>query len=201
MNDRLPGTGGFETPEQFVPPAAPDNRWETYMTMNRSWGWVPTDTEWKSGRELVHTLAETAGRGGNLLLNVSPTGDGSLPAQQVERLELLAGWMDRNGSAIRGTTAGLESWQFYGPSTRDGDTLFLHLLSRPYDSVSVRGLPIRRIRSVSDLTTGTPLAHRSRAAILDELLLADPPGELTIDVPANLVDDLATVIAVEIEPT
>ena len=29
------------------------------MTMNRSWGWVPTDTEWKSARELVHTLAET----------------------------------------------------------------------------------------------------------------------------------------------
>ena len=55
--------------------------------MNDSWGWNPDDTNYKSPRAIVHALCETAGRGGNLLLNVSPRGDGALPAEQIERLD------------------------------------------------------------------------------------------------------------------
>src|SRR5690606_27939935 len=70
VNDRLPFQGDFETPEQFVPAEPPEGRWETCLTMNRSWGYVPADTRYKSARDLIHTVCETAGRGGNLLLNV-----------------------------------------------------------------------------------------------------------------------------------
>ncbi len=93
INDRLPGHGDFLTPEQFVPPTAPGERWETCFTMNDSWGWNPDDTNYKSPRAIVHALCETAGRGGNLLLNVSPRGDGSLPPEQIERLDTVAQWM------------------------------------------------------------------------------------------------------------
>ena len=93
INDRLPGSGDFDTPEQFVPPQPPARPWETCLTMNDSWGWNPTDTHYKSARALVHTLCEVAGRGGNLLLNVSPTGDGSLPPAHVERLDAIS-WLD-----------------------------------------------------------------------------------------------------------
>ena len=68
-------------------------RWETCFTMNDSWGWNPDDTNYKCPRAIVHALCETAGRGGNLLLNVSPRGDGSLPAEQIERLDAVAAWM------------------------------------------------------------------------------------------------------------
>ena len=67
-----------------------------------------------------------AGKGGNLLLNMSPMGDGAIPPEQVERLEVFADWMESQQGSIVGTDAGLEPWQFYGPSTRRGDRVYLH---------------------------------------------------------------------------
>ena len=99
INDRLPGYGDFDTPEQFVPPQPPARAWETCMTMNDTWGYSPSDTNYKSARELVHALCEVAGRGGNLLLNVSPTADGSLPPEQTERLDAVADWMAAYGAS------------------------------------------------------------------------------------------------------
>ena len=197
INDRLPGSGDFDTPEQFVPPQPPARAWETCLTMNDSWGWNPTDTHYKSARSLVHTLCEVAGRGGNLLLNVSPTGDGSLPPAHVERLDAITRWMEAYGESVVGTAPGLEPWQFYGPSTRRGGTVYLHLLQRPYDSVTLRGVYIKRVRAARELRSGTSLAFRSRCTIIDQLLNSDPLGELTIDVPESLLDPLATVIAVD----
>jgi alpha-L-fucosidase len=197
INDRLPGSGDFDTPEQFVPPQPPARAWETCLTMNDSWGWNPSDTQYKSARSLVHTLCEVAGRGGNLLLNVSPTGDGSLPPAHVERLDAIARWMEAYGESIVGTAPGLEPWQFYGPSTRRGSTVYLHLLQRPYDSVTLRGVYIKRVQAARELRSGTSLAFRSRCTIIDQLLNSDPLGELTIDVPESLLDPLATVIAVD----
>ena len=95
---------------------------------------------------------------------------------------------------------GLEPWQFYGPSTRKGDTVFLHLLMRPYETVTVRGVPIRRVRSIRALADGRELAFDTRCAILDQLLNSDPMGELTISVPEDVLDPLATVLAIEIAP-
>lgn len=199
VNDRLPGMGDYRTPEQFVPPVAPDGPWETCMTMNESWGYNPKDTRYKSPRRLVHTLSEVAGKGGNLLLNISPTGTGAVPTEQVERLQVVGEWVRRNAEAVSGTTAGLEPWQFYGPSTRRGDTVYLHLLMRPYDAVTVRGVPFRRVQRVRELASGRELKFRGRTGII-ESLLPDPDGELTIQVPEDVVDDYATVIAVDFAP-
>jgi alpha-L-fucosidase len=199
INDRLPGGGDFDTPEQFIPPQPPAQRWETCMTMNDSWGYCPADTQYKSARQLIHTLCEVAGKGGNLLLNVSPMSDGHLPAAQVERLEAVAQWMEQYRESIVGTSPGLEPWQFYGPSTRRGDRLYLHVLMRPYDSIAVRGLPIRRIRGVRVLG-GSELQYTTRCALIDSLFNADPMGELTIMVPEAVVDPYATVIAVDTVP-
>jgi alpha-L-fucosidase len=196
INDRLPGAGDYTTPEQFVPPSPPAGRWETCMTMNESWGYVPEDADYKTPRQLVHTICEVAGRGGNLLLNVSPTGSGTLPAEQVERLEAIATWMESHGEAVKGTTAGLEPWQFYGPTTRRGERVYLHLLMRPYDSVTVRGVPVRRVRHVTVVGDGRSLPFRTRTGIL-ERLLPDPPGELTIEFEPAAIDPLATVLAVD----
>ena len=135
-----------------------------------------------------------------MLLNVSPKGDGTLPDEQVERLEIVAQWMAHNRESIIGTTPGLQPWQFYGPSTRRGDRVYLHALMRPYETVSVRGVPIRRVAAVSALASGTALPHTARCAIIDELFNADPLGELTITVPEEVIDPWATVIALDITP-
>lgn len=199
INDRLPGVGDFETPEQFIPPRPPARAWETCLTMNESWAWNPADTRYKSARQLVHALCEIAGRGGNLLLNLGPRGDGSLPPEQVERLGALERWMQSHGAAVHDVRPGLEPWQFYGPSTRQGGRLYLHLLLRPYEAVVVRGLPVRRVRAVRELRSGRALDHSARCTVLDELFNSDPRGELAIAVPHELLDPLATVLELEIE--
>lgn len=167
------------------------------MTMNESWGYNPSDPDYKSPTRLIHTLCEVAGKGGNFLLNVSPRGDGTLPSEQVERLEAVGAWMRRHGEAIHGTTPGLEPWQFYGPSTRKGDRIFVHLLWKPYGEVTVRGLPIKRIERVTALGTGRELAFTTRTGIL-ESFTPDPDGELRIEVPDDVLDDHATVLAVDV---
>jgi alpha-L-fucosidase len=143
----------------------------------------------------VHTLCETAGKGGNLLLNVSPRADGSLPDEQVLRLETVASWMHGHSDAIHGTEAGLEPWQFYGPSTRRGDAIYLHCVMRPYEQVSVRGVPIKRV--VSARIGDTELQIRGRATAEQELISRNPIGEVFIEVPEDLIDPVATVIALQ----
>jgi alpha-L-fucosidase len=195
--DRLPGAVDFETPEQFVPAKPPPRPWETCLTINESWGYNPRDHAWKSPRELIHTLCEVAGRGGNLLLNVSPMGDGRIQPEIAERLAAMQPWMARHGEAIIGAEAGLEPWQFYGPTTRRGNTVYLHLLMRPYESVTLRGVHIRRVKSVTVLGSGALLPVSGRCPVMDQLFNRDPVGELTITVPESELDQFATVIAVE----
>ena len=106
--------------------------------------------------------------------------------------------MEKHSESIVGTEPGLEPWQFYGPSTRRGDTTYLHLLMKPYESVTVRGVPIKRVRSVRCLGTGLELEFRTRCAILDQFGNDDPPGEVTIEVPESALDAHATVLAIRL---
>jgi len=197
VNDRLPGHGDFETPEQMMPAEPPGRPWETCLTINESWGYNPSDTRFKSARQLVHTLCEVAGRGGNLLLNVGPMGDGHLQPEVCERLAEIERWMGLHGESIVDTTPGLASWQFAGPSTRRGDRVYLHLLMRPYDAITVRGVPIRRVRAVRALGAEVDLVWTTRASVADTLFNPDPLGELRVEVPERVLDPSATVIAVD----
>jgi alpha-L-fucosidase len=199
INDRLPNHGDFLTPEQFVPPTALGERWETCFTMNDSWGWNPDDANYKSKRAIVHALCETAGRNGNLLLNVSPRGDGTLPPEQIERLDAITSWMTTHHDAIHGTSAGLEAWQFYGPSTRRDNCIFLFCLMRPYDTVTVRALPVKRVERVTVLGTGAPLRFSTRTGVIEQLM-PDPEGEVTITVPEREHDEFATVLVIDLAP-
>ena len=197
INDRLPGCGDYVTPEQAIPATPPKGPWETCMTMNNSWGYNPSDHALKSPHYLLHALCEVAGKGGNLLLNVSPMGDGAIPPEQLERLDAFAKWMPRHQESIVGTTAGLEPWQFYGPSTRRGDRIYLHLLMRPYESVSVRGAYVTRVKAITVLGTGAKLDWTSQVSAVDQMFNKDPVGELIIKVPESALDPYATVIAID----
>jgi alpha-L-fucosidase len=201
INDRLPGEGEYATFENLVPAQPPEGPWEVCMTMNESWGYNAADPHYKSALELVHTLCEVAGRGGNLLLDLSPRGDGTLPPEQEVRLDAIEGWMAQQGAAIVGTRAALEPWQFYGPATRReydaGTTLYLHLILRPYASVVVRGVPVRRVKAARLLAKGEALKYRVRTTIENAMQEQDPTGDVTIYVPERLLDPLATIVALE----
>ena len=198
INDRLPGEGDYKTAEQFIPGQPPEGPWEACLTLNESWAYNTRDHNYKSTREIVHRLCEIIGKGGRLLLNVSPMGSGELPPIQVERLNEVTEWLERNHGAIFGTEAGLEPWQFYGPTTCCGNKLYLFLLMKPYESITVRGLPIRKVESIFIESSKQRLDFRCNAPV-EELLMSDNPvGEVAISVPSEVVDEYATVIAVEL---
>lgn len=77
------------------------------MTMNDNWGFAKDDDHWKSPATLIALLVETASKGGNLLLNIGPMGDGRVPQPSVDGLAAIGEWMAVNGDAIYRSTASL----------------------------------------------------------------------------------------------
>ncbi|OAH12679.1 alpha-L-fucosidase [Streptomyces jeddahensis] len=195
LNARMLSHGDYATPEQGVPIVPPDGPWELCLTINDSWGYQHHDHNHKSTGQLVRYFTETIGAGGNLLLDVGPKEDGTIPAEQVERLEGLGAWIARHADAVYGTVRGLPAGHHYGPSTlsADGRTLYLVLFDIPRGPIGVRGLrtPVHR---VSVLGTGTGLGHQVIGG------LHEAPGVLWIDAPAAAdLDEHATVLAVELD--
>lgn len=195
LNARMLSYGDYATPEQGIPLKAPTGPWEFCMTIGDSWGYRHEDDHYKSVDQLIRYFAETIGMGGNLLLNVAPREDGTIPDEQAERLEGLGAWIARHAEAVYGTTAGLPAGHHYGPSTlsADGKTLYLICFDPPRTTVSLRGLRTP-VRKVTILGSGTVLHHKSTGG------LHDIPGVLWIDPPAPQdTDDSATVLAVELD--
>ena len=76
--------------------------WQTDTAVARN-SWCYTDTlDYKSSNEILTTLIDVESKTGNLLLNVGPKGDGSIPEGDRKILEDLASWMQVNGEAVRG---------------------------------------------------------------------------------------------------
>src|SRR6267143_80942 len=103
---------------------------ETSLTMNDSWGFNLTDHHYKSTRELIHYLVRAAGVGANLLLNIGPRPDGTIPPEAEQRLREIGAWLATNGGAIYGTRAGPIAPRSWGVTTQRGrgDTVFVHVL-------------------------------------------------------------------------
>ncbi len=100
-----PAKGDFTTPEKRIPEALqgqPD--WETCLTVGRNWGYNRYDTELKSPATVIRCLQECVSRGGNLLLNINPMADGSVPAAVADCFRRVGAWMDVNADAIYGST-------------------------------------------------------------------------------------------------
>ena len=195
LNARMMSHGDYATPEQGLPVQRPNGPWELCLTVNDSWGFRHDDHNHKSVGLLVRYFTETIGMGGNLLLDVGPREDGTIPAEQVARLEGLGEWIARHADAVHGTVAGLPAGHHHGPSTlsKDGRTLYLVCFDAPREGVAVVGLrtPVRR---VTVLGHGAELAHRVLGG------LHDVPGLLWIDPPQpGDIDPYATVLAVELD--
>ncbi|WP_261719945.1 alpha-L-fucosidase [Streptomyces sp. FZ201] len=195
LNARMLSEGDYATPEQGAPVIPPDGPWELCLTVNDSWGFQHQDHNHKSVAQLVRYLTETIGGGGNLLLDVGPREDGTIPAPQAERLEGLGDWIARHADAVYGTGRGLPAGHHYGPSTLSADrrTLYLTLFDIPRAEIGVRGL-VSRARRVTVLGSGRELPYRVIGG------LHETPGVLWIDPPDGAdLDPYATVLAVELE--
>ena len=119
--------GALETPEQNVPGAPLAGAWEANMTLGTAWGEQPTDDVIKPVDEVVRTLVHVRSRGGNLLLNVSPTAEGTLPVAQEQTIRTLGSWMFLNGEAIYSTRPWVvtNEGDLWFTRSKDGHSLYV----------------------------------------------------------------------------
>ena len=154
---------------------------ETCQTMNHSWGYRVTDQEYKSTRELIQLLVRTSGKGANLLLNVGPQPDGTLPEAALTRLAEMGKWLDRYGESIYATVAGDYREGDNLITTRNGNVLYVHILNTDIEQVK---MPVaQKVKSVEVLGEGTRIDYKYRK------------GELTfaVDVPSDCIDYVVKV--------
>lgn len=195
LNSRMGSYGDYGTPEQAIPISRPNGAWEFCVTLNDSWGYRKHDHNHKSVRQCIQMLAECAGMGGNLLLDVGPMNDGSILPEQADVLRGLGRWAKKHAEALYGTRAGLPHGHFYGPSTlsKSGDTLFLTTFDRPRGAVAVKG--IRNKIKRASIVGGPEVKQQA----IGGAPWANLPGVLWIDVPEEHLDPEATVIKLELE--
>ena len=173
---------------------------ETCLTLNRSWGYNATDDAFKSVEEIIHALLGAAGRGANLLLNVGPKPDGTIPAESVERLQGVGRWLEENGKSVYETRRGPIPPSDWGVSTaregRGGEapTVYLHVLKA--DAAEIE-LPEEFAKFlVMPLGKPSPLKLETKAGAVQLVLPADartPMDTILVATPPAPTDDAVPV--------
>ncbi len=99
--------GGYWTTEYTAGMSGIDHPWEENRGMGVSYGYNRAEDlkVYHTGRELVFILVDTVSRGGNLLLDIGPDADGTIPVIMEQRLKEIGDWLETNGEAIYGTKA------------------------------------------------------------------------------------------------
>jgi alpha-L-fucosidase len=187
VNDRLdlkdvPGGWDFTTPEQFKVQSWPEVNgkripWETCQTFSGSWGYYRDEHTWKDAKQLLVLLIESVSKGGNLLLNVGPTGRGTFDYRAVEALENMGEWMKYNNRSIYNCTQAPENFQVpehslltFNPET---NRLYIHLLDYPLTNFRLPGMKgkvkyAQFLHDASEILITAPYGHHMQGSIATE---------------------------------
>ena len=189
MNKYKDAAGDFGTPEQEILESTSEHDWESCITMNKSWGFKRSDSNWKSADTLIHQLIKIAAKGGNYLLNVGPTAEGLIPQASVERLAEMGKWLRLNGEAIYAT----ESIKQYKEGehirytrSKDGKTLYAISLKKPGKTMTIRQVTPAPGAILKMPGVETPLSWKSMA------------GGIEVSMPEQLPGDYAWVVAISL---
>lgn len=143
--DLLDLEADFYTPECFVPHEAPLRKgrpvdFESAFTMSERWSYNRDEQNWKSPHQLIRVLVDMVSMGGNLMMNVGPTGRGILDQRTMAALDTYANWMELHARSI----CGCGRSPFQAPKdcrlTQNGNRVYVHLFSWPYKHLYMEGL-------------------------------------------------------------
>jgi len=201
LNGRLKSYGDYDTPEQNMPIIHPErNTWELCLTTNDNWGYRPQDHNFKSHFELLSIFTECLGMGGNLLLDIGPKADGSIPSEQVAILQEFGRWTNKHAAAIYGTIAGLPYGHYHGNSTLSKDSMVLNLfIPSPQGSISdqsklmipiyIKGLKSKP-SSIRLIGSTVPIDYTE----VGKISWSSVPGTLFLEIPISEMDPMISVL-------
>ena len=172
LDDRLDLPYGWDmiTPEQYQPREWVTHEgkkvvWEACQTFSGSWGYHRDETSWKSEEQLIQMLVDTVSKGGNLLLNVGPTGRGEFDERALSRLKSMGQWMRRHNRSIYGCTQAPDEFTTpqdcrltYNPQTR---RLYVHVFAWPFVELHLDGFA-GKVEYAQLLNDGSEVAMASR---------------------------------------
>lgn len=119
-----------DRPAEFYPVSGD---WEAIPTTNESYGYSRFDSSHKPAGHFIQLLASAVSRGGNLLMNIGPKGDGAFDHRDLQILQGIGSWMDKNGESITGAQGSGLPLQSWGVTTKKGNKLYLHVFQWPRD--------------------------------------------------------------------
>ncbi|MDF7824603.1 alpha-L-fucosidase [Pontiellaceae bacterium B12227] len=133
-----------------------DRPWEGCDALNAWWSHVPGIQEGRGTEHWIRTTSQVICRGGNMMINIGPMGDGSLDPEHTKIFHETGEWIRENGEAIYGTRGGpFEPGSWGGASCR-GDQVFLHILEWPEDGLILPDLG-NTFSSAKKLVDGSPV--------------------------------------------
>ena len=199
INDRSGKKEDIETPEQVVR-AGKELMTESCMCIGDScaWGYTRFNPNWKTSEQLLQHLIQAAQLEGNYLLNIGPDPQGHIRNEEIERVQQVGIWLQKNGEAvydsqrcalIGSSQPGLVDLNLQGPWTRKGNIGYWCIFRWPGNTATavMVGTPVKR---VTLLTTGEEF----------EFQWNEKTGRLKIfGLPELPPDPLATVLKVEFE--
>jgi alpha-L-fucosidase len=185
VNDRFGlDFADFTSPEYETLADISEKKWEECRGLGRSFGYnrVEGERETIKKDELIYLLVDIVSKNGNLLLDVGPEADGTIPGVQFERLQALGKWMDINKEAIYGT----RPWNRAEGETRDelpvrftqkGGAVYAVLLGEPKgQAVVIKGIRAKGGAKVTLLGLGGSLDWKQVEEDLEVQLPAGLPG-------------------------
>jgi alpha-L-fucosidase len=183
--------------------------WEVPATLNDTWGYKSYDENWKTPEDLTFKLVDIVSKGGNYLLNIGPTAEGTVPRPSQDNLRAVGRWLKVNGESIYGagpTPFGPEFGSPHPDTTKrdsrgnklfDAKTewrcttkpgkLFLHLFKWPAGSFELNGFKGRAAKAYF-------LADPSRKP----LSFKQEGDKVSVALPPDAPDKMDTVVVFEL---
>jgi alpha-L-fucosidase len=159
INPRWDNLGDYETPEVELPKGPPQGWWESCYTWPKGhWGYVRSEGFETSGW-VLELLVKCRSWGGNLLLNVGPRPDGTMPDPFYQNAEMLGAWMAYSGESLIGADPSPGDDRSNVPITRRPGVWYLHVLPKHQDRVELRDVPAPRV--VKLLRTGQAISYQA----------------------------------------